>query len=163
MAAAPIPSQEYWTKHITAQYLGLSVRRLMELTANRKTAILTRHKAYDPATKMEGTMFLRSEIEAYKQMITPQPVGTAAVATLARNLMGMTAPAAAPPAIPLQPWITIHEAAAVSGIPESVLLRLVTTGRLPALDCGPRPGGRYRVRRAHLDSIAGDPIGGGAV
>lgn len=52
-----------------------------------------------------------------------------------------------------KPWITISEAAEVSGLPASTIESLVKSKRLLALDCGPRPGGRYRIKRADLDAL----------
>lgn len=57
---------------------------------------------------------------------------------------------------PQKPWITISEAAEYSGLPASAISKLVESGKLPALDCGPRPGGKWRVKRTDLDALEGD-------
>jgi excisionase family DNA binding protein len=54
-----------------------------------------------------------------------------------------------------RPWLTIDEAAAYSGLPASYLLGLIMAGELKARNVGPRPGGRWRVRKLDLDAIAG--------
>jgi excisionase family DNA binding protein len=145
-----VVKQEFWTKQIAAKYLGLSVRQLMEISLNGK---LKRSKQFDPGTRREAAMFLRSDVEALKRAWTP-----AADSQLAIVRPAAPAPeAAAPPAAP-QHWITLAEAADVCGLPAAVLLRLVREERLPAIDCGPRPGGRYRVRRDALGAIGGDAI-----
>ncbi len=56
----------------------------------------------------------------------------------------------------LKPWLTISEAAEYLGLPASTIERLVKSGTLPALDCGPRPGGKWRVKRSDLDALEGD-------
>jgi len=56
----------------------------------------------------------------------------------------------------LKPWLTIEESAAYLGLPASIIQKLVESGKLPALDCGPRPGGRWRVKRSDLDALEGD-------
>jgi len=53
-------------------------------------------------------------------------------------------------------WLTVDQAAKVCGLPASIIQKLVESGKLPALDCGPRPGGRWRVKRTDLDALEGD-------
>ena len=54
-----------------------------------------------------------------------------------------------------RPWLTLGEAAEYSGLPKSVILTLIEASQLKAIDCGPRPGGRYRVKRSDLDALEG--------
>jgi excisionase family DNA binding protein len=53
------------------------------------------------------------------------------------------------------PWITIDEAAEVSGLPASCIKTLIEAKQLPAIDVGPRPGGRWRVKRTDLEKLEG--------
>lgn len=62
---------------------------------------------------------------------------------------------AAPETTPGKPWITVSEAAEYSGLPASVISKLAESGELPALDCGPRPGGKWRIKRTDLDRFEG--------
>jgi excisionase family DNA binding protein len=69
------------------------------------------------------------------------------------------------PRAPLAPggsalFMTIDETAEYSGIPRSVLTQWIKAGRLQALDVGPRPGGRWRVRREAVNAL--DVSGGAA-
>lgn len=145
-----VVKQEFWTKQVAAKYLGLSVRQLMEISLNGK---LKRSKQFDPGTRREAAMFLRADVEALKRAWTPAaPDSQLAIVRPAPAAEAAPLPAA------LQHWLTLADAADVSGLPKAVLLRLVLGGRLPAIDCGPRPGGRYRVRRDALGAIAGDAI-----
>lgn len=50
-------------------------------------------------------------------------------------------------------WLSLPEAALYIGLPESTLRKLLMSGRLRALDTGPRFGGRWRVKRSDLDAI----------
>ena len=54
-----------------------------------------------------------------------------------------------------RPWLTLGEAAEYSGLPKSCILALIEASQLKAIDCGPRPGGRYRVKRVDLDALEG--------
>ncbi len=54
-----------------------------------------------------------------------------------------------------RPWITVLEAAEYSGLSASAIEKLIKSKQLAALDCGPRPGGRYRVKRTDLDKLEG--------
>lgn len=145
-----VVKQEFWTKQVAAKYLNLSVRQLMEISLNGK---LKRSKQFDPGTRREAAMFLRADVEALKRAWTP-----AAADSQLAIVRATAAPEAAPPPAAPKHWLTLAEAAEASGLPESVLLRLVRETRLPAIDCGPRPGGRYRVRRDALGAIGGDAI-----
>lgn len=54
-----------------------------------------------------------------------------------------------------KPWITISQAADYTGLPVSNILKGVESGEIPARDVGPRPGGRWRVKRSDLDALEG--------
>jgi excisionase family DNA binding protein len=51
-------------------------------------------------------------------------------------------------------WLSMPEAAAYTGLPQSTLRKLVASRKLPALDIGPRLGGRWRMKRSDLDAIS---------
>jgi excisionase family DNA binding protein len=146
---------ELLTKQVAADRLGLSVRRVMELSMDDK---FTRHKAYDPATKREAVMFDAAEVEQMRLANTP----AAAPREQSRPLL--LGPAAEPIAESDlddgrgsgRLWLTLAEAAAYSGLPASILQALVEVGKLPALDVGVRPGGHWRVRRLDIDAIEGE-------
>jgi len=138
---------ELLTKQVAASRLGLSVRRVMEMSTDGK---FTRHRAFDPVTNRDAVMFDAAEIDAYKAQSTP---------AAAPRLL---APAAEPIAeFDLDDdgrgsgrlWLTLAEAAAYSGLPASHLLAAIDTGELGARDVGVRPGGHWRVRRLDLDAI----------
>jgi excisionase family DNA binding protein len=52
-------------------------------------------------------------------------------------------------------WLTLAEATDYSGLPESIVLQLVLTRKLPAMDVGRRRGGRWRIRRSDLERLEG--------
>jgi excisionase family DNA binding protein len=140
---------ELLTKQLAAEALGLSVRRIMELSAE---GLLTRHRALDPATKREAVMFDVREIERMKQSAAAAPspllLGPGAAAAAIESEENYDAP--------LRLWLTLSQAAEYSGLPASVLSRFIDQGRLPAIDVGVRPGGHWRVRQLDLDAIEGD-------
>ena len=51
-------------------------------------------------------------------------------------------------------WLSLPEAAAYTGLPQSTLRKLMASRKLPALDTGPRLGGRWRIKRSDLDAIS---------
>lgn len=58
-----------------------------------------------------------------------------------------------------KPWVTVGEAAEYTGLPFSTIMHLIKDLRLPVLDCGPRAGGRFRVKRSDLDALEGRKYG----
>ena len=162
-------TREVLTKAVAADRLGLSVRRLMELSADDDSP-LRRVREIDPATKREAVMFWADEIEAFKRELAIRPAPGVAAPDRPRLSIGEPArprlligePAAAPalelePAGDrLRPWLTLAESADYSGLPASILRAMIEAGELPALDVGPRPGGHWRVRRLDLDAIEGE-------
>lgn len=52
-------------------------------------------------------------------------------------------------------WLTLGEAEDYTGLPATILLRMIQAGVLPTIDVGIRRGGRWRVRRVDLDRIEG--------
>src|SRR3954471_4092730 len=65
---------EYWTARVTAEYLGVAVRRLFEMSSGEMSSDgrgLKRHRQYDPVTKREAAMFRREDVEALRSRWTP--------------------------------------------------------------------------------------------
>jgi len=136
---------ELLTKHIAAGRLGLSPRRVLELSDEGK---LTRHRAVDPATKREASMFDAAEVDAFAAAQTPTPVPLMIAAPAGESDDGDGRGDG-------RLWLTLGEAAAYTGLPVSHLLGAIGSGELAARDVGPRPGGHWRIRRLDLDAIAG--------
>jgi excisionase family DNA binding protein len=143
MPKTPLPAQ-YLSKDIAAKELGMSVRRLMELSQNGR---IERSKRPDPVTGRETTIIAVEYVALLKDEMTPKAV--AVVPPLPR------------PVAPIgRPWLTLAEAAEYSGLPAAFLRDLIAGGQLRALNVGVREGGRYRVRRSDLDEIQGHTFDG---
>jgi excisionase family DNA binding protein len=142
---------EFLSKAIAAKELGLSVRWFMDFADRRGIEKIRR---FDPETRRQATFFRAADIARLKAEGMPQPVTAAAAQPPARRQTAISIAAPPPPAQP-RPWLTVAEGAEYSGLPASVILELVQSGRLRALDVGRRPGGRYRVRRRDLDDLEG--------
>src|SRR6185369_7935073 len=103
---------EYLSKEIAAKRLGLSVRRVLELSAR---GTLKRRAVVDPGTKRKQTVFyaddLAAVIDGQKRLVSYR--GGAGVAAALPPLAAITAP---PPAHD-RPWLTVDEAAEYSGLP----------------------------------------------
>lgn len=54
-----------------------------------------------------------------------------------------------------QSWVTVDQAESITGLPASVIRNLIEAQQLKAIDCGPRPGGKYRIKRSDLDALEG--------
>ena len=146
-------SPEYISKQIAAQMLGLSVRRVLELS---QTGAIKRRQVTDPVTKRAQTVLLARDvakavaaIDGQKRLVAYRGDGAGEVAVDRAPQPLLPAPAPAP----IRPWLTVEEAAEYSGLPASFLLGMVDAGRLPALDVGVRAGGRYRIARRAVDAI----------
>ena len=155
---------ELLTKQIAAGRLKISVRRLMELSAEGQ---IKRHRGFDPGTKRKAVMFDASDVERLRLVWNSVPAPRAIEAPaespravvrasdlLAAGERAAKRASAAPE--PLRAWLTLAQAAEYTGLPASVLSRFVEQGRLPAIDVGVRSGGHWRVRRLDLDAIEGD-------
>ena len=143
------PSKEYVSKEIAADRLGLSVRRVLELSAR---GLLKRRTVRDPVTKREQTVFLAADVDRVidgQRRAVAYRVGAAEVAALPPP------PASSAPPPPNTTWLTLEEAAAYCGLPVSYIQKQIDAGCLTFIDVGPRPGGRYRVTRRDLDMISG--------
>ena len=58
-----------------------------------------------------------------------------------------------PPIYHPHQWLSLAEAAAYTGLPQSTLRKLLASRKLLGLDTGPRFGGRWRIKRSDLDNI----------
>lgn len=144
-AAAPQPA--YVTKQIAAKRLGLSVRRVLELSAR---GLIKRRIVLDPGTKRKQTVFREEDVNRMiidgNRSLVAFRAGDVAAAPPVQAIP-------APPAVPDRPWLTVEEAANYSGLPASFLHDMITRRRLAALDVGVRAGGRYRLARRDIDAI----------
>src|SRR4030095_1677130 len=61
-AASVPPAPEYVTKELAAKRLGLSVRRVLELSAR---GLLKRRTVRDPVTKRRQTVFLAADLDRF--------------------------------------------------------------------------------------------------
>ena len=131
---------EYVSKHIAAKRLGLSVRRVLELST---TGAIRRRQVMDPATKRRQTVLSARDVEQVATDAQKRPVayrGGAAgeVANTSWYLFDETLPPVQPqlqPApAPDRPWLTVEEAEQYSGLPATFLMRMIADGRLPAVD-----------------------------
>ena len=149
---------ELLTKHIAAERLGLSVRRIMELTAD---GTFTRHRAYDEGTKREAVMLDAAEVEKYKAAsgATPAPYDRGLVRLQLDEADKIADEAEGDGRGDGRLWLTLAESAEYTGLPASHLLAAIDSGELAARDVGVRPGGHWRVRRLDLDAIEGRRVG----
>jgi excisionase family DNA binding protein len=151
--AVAAPAPEYISKQIAAARLGLSVRRVLELS---NTGVIRRRQVVDPDTKRRQTVLLardvqRAVVDGQKRLVAYR--GSAAQAGEMAALPPVQPPLQLPAPAPDRPWLTVDEAAHYSGLPASFLLGMIEERRLGALDVGVRVGGRYRVARRDVDAI----------
>lgn len=139
--------REYLTKEVAAKRSGRSVRRLLELAAAGK---VRKKIVQDPRNNNRPiSLFNAADIDALARGETSTAMVLQAKAP--------PVPFAAMPqrAAPIsdRPWLTLDEAADYSGLPASFLLGMIKRKKLPALDVGPRKGGRWRVAKRDIDAI----------
>ena len=124
---APRPA-DCMSRSEAAERLGLSVRRVLELSAR---GLFARQLILDPVTKRRQSAFRAADVERFIE-----------------RRKGIVPPAPDPP------WLTIEEAAVYSGLPVHYLERQIRDGRLGAIDVGIGPGVCYCVARHDLDAIS---------
>ncbi len=146
---------ELMTKELAAKKLNVSVRRLMEWGVEGR---IKRHRGYDPKTKREAVMFDPREVDALRAGGLPRPLLGAAPAMKALPPGSPELEEPRPAGTRRRLWVTIEDAADITGLPESFLHKLVELGRLPAFDVGVRPGGRLRIKRADLRELKSDKV-----
>lgn len=148
---------EYISKRRAAEALGISPRRLLELSQSGR---IKRHYHNDPQTHRRAAVFARPDVErlaAERIQAAPQSAASVAIpgGTLRPSSQAIALPALEAPA---RPWLTVDEAAEYTGLPASFLSARIVDGKLAALDVGVRSGGRWRVNRRDLDAIAGEAL-----
>jgi excisionase family DNA binding protein len=149
---------EYISKRRAAEALGISPRRLLELSQSGQ---IRRHYHNDPQTRRRAAFFARPDVErlaAERIQAAPQSATTLAIpgGTLRPSSQAIALPAPA-----ARPWLPVDEAADYTGLPASFLTGMIAAGQLAALDVGVRAGGRWRVNRRDLDAIKGVRSGRG--
>jgi len=143
---------EYLNKAIASKRAGLSVRRLLELASR---GVIRKKLITDPKNGNRAlAVFAASDIERLKHRER---------SSTELQISGPVRPIAALPhsdsasvISPTRPWLTVAEAGEYSGLPSSFITRLVEAGKLPGLDVGVRPGGRWRVAKRDLDALKGE-------
>lgn len=148
-------TKEYLTKEVAARRSGRSVRRLLELAAAgriRKT-LTTDPKKGNRAI----ALFDARDIDQLARGAAPPPMSLQ-ISSPVRNVAAVSHMAPASLLESPNPWLTLDEAANYVRLPTSFLSGLIEEGKLKALDVGVRPGGRFRVCRRDLDSIAGTKL-----
>ena len=160
----PAGSVGWISKSEAARLLDKSERTVLAMAADGR---IQAKQEKDPTHGQKVTLFHAGDVARLAEGLTTSvslQVGTQAIANLPARLSDSEVVAQFKRAMfdggaavdrPLKPWLTINEAAEYSGLPASTVRALIDAGQLPSLDCGPRPGGRYRVKRADLDSIEG--------
>jgi excisionase family DNA binding protein len=146
---------EYITKEVAANRSGRSVRRLLELASTgriRKQIVRDERNAGRALALFHAGDIAKLAQTAKGEIPTPGSVQIVRpVRPIAALPQGEGATVLSPNP---RPWLTLAEAADYTGLPESFLLARITARKLPALDVGVRPGGRWRVARRDLDHIA---------
>jgi len=156
---------EYLNKELAATRSGLSVRRLLELASNGR--IRKRHFK-DPKSKRIIAVFHTADLDKLKS----GSVGDTKYRSVPDTRVMRFPSSEASPHIassealphsdsasvisPTRPWMTLAEAGEYSGLPSSFITRLIEAGKLPGLDVGVRPGGRWRVAKRDLDALKGE-------
>jgi site-specific recombinase XerD len=120
------------SKAAAAELLGLSVRRVLELSLS---GAITRRQVTDPVTKRRRTVLLAADLDEFAKSRGRAPQSNTA------------------PPVQHTLWLSLEEAAAYSGLPVNYLARQIRAGHLAAIDVGVPPDVCYRVARRDLDSI----------
>ena len=151
------PPDGWLTKAEAAKRLGLSESRTAALGGARGPITTKRERA---ASGQMVTLFHAGDLERFLfQREHPEEVSKLPVETAFTDLAktGMMSVRGLPrvEAETLKPWVTIDQAAEITGLPASDIRHAVEFGELPARDCGPRPGGKWRIKRSDLDALQG--------
>lgn len=168
-SAVSLPDQLEWIdKHEASRRLRLSPSRIAGLAASGKIQTKPgRNRRGQPtnllhAGDVERCAFERDNPRAVlpPQKIENDPlvnVSIHALPDIVNHLIAMIPTVAAQfKPVQLPQWITVVVAAEYTSLPASTIETLIKSGKLPALDCGPRPGGKWRVKRTDLDALEGD-------
>ncbi len=158
---------EWIGKTEAAERLKISERTVLGLASKGRIAS---KKERNPETNQTAVKFKASDVERYgferdNHQELANGAQTSQVAPIARrgnpyevsaisDMWEIVKEAAKPKQ--RKRWLTIKEAEQHSGLPASILVKLIESGKLPALNCGPRVGGKWRISRKDLDALAGD-------
>ena len=153
------PPPGWLTKATASERLGLSESRVAHMPEIQTLS------SRNPASNQPVKLFHEGDVERIL-FERQNPTQAAKVAAKPANLPVPVYPypataadvlAALKPAEPVKekPWITVAEAAEYSGLPASTIEKLIARSVLPAMNCGPRPGGTFRVKRTDLDKLEG--------
>lgn len=150
----PFPPPGWITKPEAAKRLNRSESRVSNIEGIRKQ--LVRHPKSQQFVNLchegdvERILYAREHPGEVSRVPAkadkPNPFGVSALSKLFRE----------PDEPAFKPWLTVAEAAGYTGLPKSMIEYLIAVRSLSALDCGPRPGGKYRIKRTDLDAIEGD-------
>jgi len=164
----PFPPPGWLTKTSASETLGRSPSRVAAL--GTEGAIKTQ-PATNPVSKQRVTLFHAGDVERLaferdhpgevskvpaKLEHPPLPLRSEVLSWIRENAIpGGTTDARFNEQTTPKPWLTLAEAAEYSGLPVSTIRNLIDAGSLKHLDVGPRPGGRWRVKRSDLDALEG--------
>ena len=141
-------TREYITKDVAAKRSGKSVRRLLELAAAGR---IRKQILQDPKNGNRAlTVFNAGDIA---QLAKPSTTALQISGPMRPPVAALPQPVASviPPTQRL--WLNLAEAADYSGLPASFLVQRIDAKKLPALDVGVRPGGRWRIAKRDLEGI----------
>jgi len=167
------PKTEYLNKELAAKHLGLSVRRILELA---QRGVIEKEYTYDPKARRRVAVFSRSSLDNVKDNrhnylqtagLPEKPAkrggsyANDSQVSQSNTLIQLLEQAARKDAAtgnfaPAPAWLTLTDAETFIGLPEAFLAAQIRAGKLPALDVGVRPGGRWRVSKRDLEAIAGE-------
>lgn len=143
----------------------LSPRRVLELA---KTGRIQSQLVRDPETNQMTTRIHAGSVERYVTEVKNRSLNFGGEVCEVReprapqSLNSQLSVRSALPATLARLWLTLGEAEDYSGLPASILYRMIQAGALPTIDVGIRRGGRWRVRRMDLDGIEGRLICAGS-
>ena len=146
------PPEGWLTKKTAADRLGLSESRVAALGSS----LIKTQGQRSPHTNQYVTLFHAGDVErvAYERQNPGEITKSPAKLDRALNLPalnGSVLPGVVAP-VERKPWLTVAEAAEYCGLPESMIRVLLEDAtQLKGIDCGPRPGGKWRIRKVDLD------------
>jgi len=151
------PPVGFLEKKIAAERLGVTESRVAQLGDAIKT-----QRARNPKSHQWVILYHEGDVERYRfERENPSEVPKLPAKIDKPNPFeelaktGMLSIRNLPTVAEKKPWMTISEASEWSGLPASTIARLIKTGVLLAIDCGPRPGGKWRVKRLDLEKLEG--------
>lgn len=161
------PQPEWINKADAAARLKVSERHVLFLASRQK---IESRKVQNGARGQAVIQLLAADVERYayerdhpedkpaETAIARLPKPETARAELSPELVRMLELGFLPmksDASHIVPWVTVDEAAEFSGLPASAIRTLIQCGELPAIDCGPRKGGKWRIKRVDLEKLEG--------